>query len=69
MNINNTNNNININTNNKKFIGGGFPGIIENIDSENNLENNVVKKREFSLKNILSIDKILPRRVIKNITN
>lgn len=44
----------------KQFIGGGFPALIEKKNIV--LEEETVKKREFSLKNILPIDSILPKR-------
>jgi len=49
----------------KIFIGGGFPGIIEKKNISFNDE--TIKKREFSLKNILSIDSILPKRKTKQV--
>jgi len=43
----------------KNFIGGGFPGIKENIDEKNIITKESTEKREFSVKKIISINNIL----------
>ena len=53
--------------NNKKFIGGGFPGIKECIDEKNILTKESREKREFSVRKIIPINLILSKN--KNITN
>ena len=49
----------------KQFIGGGFPGLIEKKNIV--FDDDTIKKREFSLKNILPIDSILPKRPKKQV--
>jgi hypothetical protein len=44
---------------NKKFIGGGFPGIRECIDEQNNMTKESREKREFSVRKIIPITQIL----------
>lgn len=52
----------------KKFIGGGFPGIRECIDEKDNITQESIEKREFSVKKIISINNILKNKNI-NQTN
>ncbi len=44
---------------NKKFIGGGFPGIRECIDEKNIMTKESREKREFSVRKIIPINLIL----------
>lgn len=47
---------------NKKYIGGGFPGIKECISEENIITKESKEKREFSVRKIVSIDQILKQK-------
>jgi hypothetical protein len=38
---------------NKKFIGGGFPGIKECINEKNVLTKEIIEKREFSTRKLM----------------
>ena len=54
----------------KQFIGGGFPGIYDKKDIKS--DENIITVREFSLKNILPIESILPKRkqnIVKKVAN
>jgi hypothetical protein len=46
---------------NKKFIGGGFPGIRECIDEKNDMTKESIQKREFSVRNLIPINMILTK--------
>jgi hypothetical protein len=54
---------------NKNFIGGGFPGIRECTNEPNNITQESVEKREFSIKKIISINNILKKTLNTNQTN
>jgi hypothetical protein len=45
-----------------KFIGGGFPGIKECINETNIITKESKIKKEFSLDNIVSINKLISRK-------
>jgi len=47
---------------NKKFIGGGFPGIKECIDEKNVLTKESREKREFSVRKLIPINQILSKQ-------
>jgi hypothetical protein len=47
---------------NKKFIGGGFPGIKECINEKNVLTKEIMEKREFSTRKLIPISQILAKR-------
>ena len=47
--------------NNKKFIGGGFPGIRECIDELTNITKESREKRGFSVRKIIPISQILAK--------
>ena len=49
---------------NKKFIGGGFPGIKECINEKNVLTKEIMEKREFSTRKLIPISQILAKRNI-----
>jgi len=46
----------------KKFIGGGFPGIKDCINEKNILTKESKEKREFSVRKLIPINKILATR-------
>ena len=54
---------------NKKFIGGGFPGIRECIDEQNNITKESREKREFSVRKIIPINLILAKKNINKTNN
>jgi hypothetical protein len=47
---------------NKKFIGGGFPGIKECINEKNILTKESREKREFSVRKLIPINQILTKQ-------
>ncbi len=54
---------------NKKFIGGGFPGIRECIDEINNITKESREKREFSVRKIIPINLILAKHKPQTVNN